>query len=105
MIRLTISIFLGFALGVLRELLVVGYQGAVIDLNPRRGAGTTWGIGHLDFIVMYALARLDNPFMFYSYIYGETAASYFGIARRKAIHDRIKVVRKKKRSTSRKKNR
>lgn len=95
-IKLTISIFLGFTLGVLRELLVVGYQGAVIDLNPRKGASTTWGIGHLDFIVMYALARLDNPFMFYSYIYGETAASYFGIARRKAIRSKIKIARKKK---------
>ena len=97
MIKLTISIFLGFTLGVLRELLVVGYQGAVIDLNPRKGASTTWGIGHLDFIVMYALARLDNPFMFYSYIYGETAASYFGIARRKTVREKIRAARRKKR--------
>lgn len=78
--------------------MVVGYQGAVIDLDPRKGAATTWGIGHLDFIVMYALARMDNPFMFYSYIYGETAASYFGIFRRKTIHERIKIARKKKRA-------
>lgn len=101
--KLIISLPLGFILGVLRELLVVKYQGAIIDLNANAGGWTTWGIGHLDFLVFLVLARFDNPFMAYAYIYGESLASYFGIK-----HRRVQVLysskkrRKKKCTVTRK---
>jgi hypothetical protein len=81
--RIFLSVFFGFILGMIRERLVVGYHGAVIDYSPRRGALTTWGIGHLDFIVMLTMTQFENPFMMYGYIWGETVASYFGIKARK----------------------
>jgi len=87
LIKILLSLPLGFALGVVRELLVVKYQGAIIDLNAVTGGVTTWGIGHLDFLVFLVLARFDNPFMAYAYIYGESLASYFGIK-----HRRVQVL-------------
>jgi hypothetical protein len=83
MINTIISVFLGFICGLLREFLVVKYQIAVIDKLPYQGAFTTWGIGHLDFIIMYVFISFQNPFMMLGYIEGETIASYLGIKARK----------------------
>lgn len=83
MIKVLISMPIGFIMGAIREYLVVRYQGSIIDLNPMMGATTSWGIGHLDFIMFFAMAQFDNPWMAYGYIYGESLASYFGIKHRK----------------------
>lgn len=97
MTKVLISLPLGFVLGVVRELLVVKYQGSIIDLNATAGGITTWGIGHLDFLVFLVLARFDNPFMAYAYIYGESLASYFGIK-----HRRVQVLYSSKKRRKRK---
>lgn len=78
-----LSLLLGFALGAIREILVVKYSGSIIDLKPVTGSLTSLGIGHLDFLVFMTLASFQNPWMFYGYIYGESVASYFAIKRRK----------------------
>jgi uncharacterized protein (DUF697 family) len=81
-LKALLSLSLGVILGVIREVLVVKYQGSIIDVKASLGAGTTWGLGHIDFVVYYALAQLQNPWMFYGTIYGSTVAAYFCIRRR-----------------------
>lgn len=103
MTKALISIPLGFIMGVLRELLVVKYQGSIIDLNATIGGVTTWGIGHLDFIMFYAMSQMNNPFMAYAYIYGESCASFFGIKHRSIQVLYSNKKRKKRQCTTTKK--
>jgi len=77
------SLLLGLCLGAIREILVVKYQGSVIDARPKIGAGSTFGIGWIDFFVFFALASLNNPWVFIGWIHGETIAAYFAIRRRR----------------------
>lgn len=89
MTKILFSLALGLILGAIREILVVKYQVSVIDLRPRLGAGSTWGIGHIDFLVYFALATFNNPWVFLGWIYGETIASYWAIKRRKDARRQI----------------